>query len=566
MTSRDSPPARPALPRESWLVTALVAALLLQLLYGLTSDGITDDEPIYVASGYRHLLGDFRTTREQPPFAKVLAALPLLILHPRVPELGRNENPEAWSFGVVHAQNDDKPLVPRARLPAVVGTALLCLVAWSWARAAAGPGVALLTLAFLTFQPALLAHGHLATTDLFAALWMLVASAAFWLFIGQASLGRAVLTAMALGLGVSTRLTAWLLAPLFLVLALVARSGKGGWRRRARAVSLLAGATVVVVPLVIWASYGFRFEPWPGAPASFASHPAGHVGELLRWTAHHRLLPEAYLEGARFQLSHAVSGHHAYLLGQRSDKGFPHYYLVALLVKNTPGFLLLAGVAAWLAATRKPPPGNARLHWLTTAAAIVAGASAGRVNIGERYILAAYPYLILWIASTIGAAWGSPRVRRAVGMALAAHVAPILLAAPSGYLSYFNLIAGGAQGGHRWLADSNLDWGQDLPRLAGWIRASGEPCVRLAYFGSDEPDHYGIRYDHLYSGPGDHPGHPVQCSPTAPVVLSPNVMLGFLDPSGADPYAGLRARAPDERAGIFFVYRPARGDDSSPPS
>ena len=40
------------------------------------------------------------------------------------------------------------------------------------------------------------------------------------------------------------------------------------------------------------------------------------------------------------------------------------------------------------------------------------------------------------------------------------------------YLSFFNLIAGGRENGHRVLNDSNLDWGQDLKRLRGSLDAN----------------------------------------------------------------------------------------------
>jgi hypothetical protein len=42
------------------------------------------------------------------------------------------------------------------------------------------------------------------------------------------------------------------------------------------------------------------------------------------------------------------------------------------------------------------------------------------------------------------------------------------------------------------LVDSNVDWGQDLGRLADWLKAHGEPRVKLSYFGSADPAYYGI--------------------------------------------------------------------------
>ena len=533
---------------------ALMAALVLQLLYGLVTDGVTDDEPIYVASGLLHVRGDFRTNRDQPPLAKLVAALPLVPLVPRVPEPPPGADAEAWSYGVIHGENRALPLVPLARLPAVVASGLLGLVVWSWGRAAAGPRAALGALAVTAFQPALLAHGHLATTDAIAALMMVTASAAFWLFLERASLALAVLVSVALGLAVTTRLTAWLLVPVFLLLLAARALRSGGRSRGGRAALLLAATMLVMVPLVIWGVYAFRFEPWPGTAPFFSSRPTGPAGELLRFSARHRLLPHAYLEGFRFQLEHSAKGHPAYLLGARSETGFPHYYLVVLLVKNTPGLLALAALATWLARARPRRPTPAHVHWLVTAGAIVVAASAGGVHIGERYILAGYPYLALWIASRVGAAWESPWLRKAAGLALVAHAVPVLLAAPAGYLTYFNGIAGGSRGGHRWLADSNLDWGQDLPRLAAWMRENGVRRVRLGYFGSDDPDRYGIAHDPAGGAPAG-PSPQPRGTDGEVLVLSPNVLLGFLAPPGEDPYATLRQRSADDRAGIFFVYR-----------
>jgi hypothetical protein len=61
------------------------------------------------------------------------------------------------------------------------------------------------------------------------------------------------------------------------------------------------------------------------------------------------------------------------------------------------------------------------------------------------------------------------------------------------YLTYFNEIAGGPSGGHRYLVDSSLDWGQGLPDLKAWLDAhpTGKPLY-LSYFGSDEPRRFGI--------------------------------------------------------------------------
>ncbi|MCS7179706.1 MAG: hypothetical protein N0A03_10680, partial [Anaerolineae bacterium] len=37
------------------------------------------------------------------------------------------------------------------------------------------------------------------------------------------------------------------------------------------------------------------------------------------------------------------------------------------------------------------------------------------------------------------------------------------------YLAFFNELAGGPYGGHHYLVDSNLDWGQSFKALKEWL-------------------------------------------------------------------------------------------------
>ena len=47
------------------------------------------------------------------------------------------------------------------------------------------------------------------------------------------------------------------------------------------------------------------------------------------------------------------------------------------------------------------------------------------------------------------------------------------------------------------LAESDLDWGQDLQRLGDKLKQLGVKEVSLAYFGTADPAHYGINYASL---------------------------------------------------------------------
>jgi len=78
--------------------------------------------------------------------------------------------------------------------------------------------------------------------------------------------------------------------------------------------------------------------------------------------------------------------------------------------------------------------------------------------------------------------------------------------------------------------------------------------VQLGYHGSDDPERIGLRARDL---PGVHlyPGRPAVNPFEGVVVVSPNLLLGIVEPKGPNPYPDLRRRPPDDRAGVFFIYR-----------
>jgi hypothetical protein len=60
-------------------------------------------------------------------------------------------------------------------------------------------------------------------------------------------------------------------------------------------------------------------------------------------------------------------------------------------------------------------------------------------------------------------------------------------------LTFFNGVVGGPRYGRHYLIDSNLDWGQDLKGLKQWMDANNVDFVSLRYWGSADPNYYGIK-------------------------------------------------------------------------
>jgi len=115
-------------------------------------------------------------------------------------------------------------------------------------------------------------------------------------------------------------------------------------------------------------------------------------------------------------------------------------------------------------------------------------------NIGLRYVLPVYPFLIVLAGGAATLAWQRTGTRVVLALLLAFQVFGTVRAYPN-YLPYFNKLVGGSSRGYEYLVDSNLDWGQDLKQLATYIDEHELGTFHLAYFGSVDPGLYGIDYE-----------------------------------------------------------------------
>jgi len=430
----------------------------------------TVDEAHYVGIGKRLLEeGDWGVGGAilHPPLPYYLNSILLLPLS--LPESAWNGvHPDERGRIFFRSQPDDR-VIFLARLPVMAVTLLLFGLVYREARRLFGFRGGLLALVVAAFDPNLLAHGALATPD------VPLTAAFFWAVLRfrrlheEGGKRNAVLAGIALGLALTAKYSAILLLGIIPYIVLHRRGGKRSFLR------LLPALAVAYLVLHI---------------AYLPQHLHGRSGEHPLW---HGVLPGPYGEGIEYQRL-ANAGHRAYFFGEISEEGWRAYYPVAFLVKTPVPFLVLAGMGIGLVLRRRKTAGAA---WLLAPPIItfLFFVIVSRINIGLRYILPAYPFLAL-AAGAVGGELGRRRTRWAATLLAAWLVIATIIAYPH-FLSYFNEIAGGPEGGARILSDSNIDWGQDLPGLARFVEEGGYPGVYLAYFGNADPERYGIRYRYL---------------------------------------------------------------------
>ncbi len=536
----------------------VVAALLLLFLVAgalsLRNDAPVFDETAHLPAGVTYLeRWDFRLNPEHPPAPKLWAALPVWLSGRARPDYdspawrGRSIAPgttmrsraDQWLFGfelingprLDTRRRDPAELLVPARLAMLLWGALLGLVVFAWAREMWGSDGGLLALFLYCLSPTMLAHSRLVTTDMPVALGFTLTLWCFWRFLQQPDRLRGVLLGLALGFALLVKFSALLLGPILLVLgALWIRWPRvERWERHARSRVVTWGllGAAVLGWAVIWAGYGFRYLATPDEQYQLDWEIIDLEANSLTWRGVEtltgwRVLPQAYLYGLAYFLGGAAR-RLAYLNGEESIVGWWYYFPEAFVLKTPPVLLaLLAGVVV-LGLWRSR--GRSFDGWYLALPVLIyfAVSMSSRLNIGHRHLAAIYPLLFVGCG---GLMWMLRPSRLRAGLTAAVVVGYSLsfaLAAP-GYLSYFNFIAGGSGGGWRYLLDSNIDWGQDLGRVARVMEREGIERVHLIYFGTGDPKAYGFDYVKTFNVNDFYPEEP-SAYPTGGDVLAVSLNL-----------------------------------------
>jgi hypothetical protein len=542
----------------------LAVGLLLLTTFALAAGSaaqksVTADEYQALPHGLAILTsGDLHLATGVPLLPSALAALPLLGTDAKLDNSELPDYTSSWQCGrqfvIDNALARDPQtgeLVPSGRyhdyfllgrLVSIAVLLLTCLLCYGYARSLYGRAGALLALLVICLSPNVLAHGRLVTPDIYLAAAILGSLWAFDRLLRAPTWVSSLSLGLCLGAAALCKLTGLLLFLLFpLILFCQALFDRGraaeakGDSPPHRRWSFLVVALLVGV-ITINAGYLFDGTLTSLGRFQFESplmrRVAARLPEFLPVP-----LPRYFFQGIDAQL--AESGYTAYLMGQFNETGFYSYYLVALLVK-TPAPVLLLGVLGWLCVGR---PTRREVPLVVTAVFLFVFFSLSRhKNIGVRYVLFLEPMLAVWIGRLL-ANPPPPWVRRTVAIACLS-LAGITFTTWPHYLPYFNWASGGPDNGHRWLLDSNLDWGQDLIALRRYMEREQIEEIDLAHFGRIPPAVYGIRHRTLRAGEAPVNRH---------VAISANLLWGLTYivngdlnywPEDRDAYAAFRSRYP----------------------
>jgi len=504
----QSPDSREVPSIKTWIGVGVLLFLFAgQNILEMRRETCTSDEVVHLPAGFSYLtMHDFRMNPEHPPLVKILAAMPLLALHPKTvfddPSWRNPGAQAAFGYKFLYSNNADL-LLFWARMPIVLIAVLLGFYVFRWAEQLYGQVSGFFALGLYAFSPNIIAHAHLVTMDVAVGAFLLIAFYYLWRHLEKKEKRSLYWSAIAMGAALASKFSAVVLFPVaILFLWTLGRSDAAG------------------------APAGVTSSPGASKLASTRkSRKAGHKGRLPKSGLRAAIGPFLRLDRTKLisvlvyfglaalvvQIAYLgsldptlffkgmvqVNKNHNpnfpyYLHGNLKIGGWWYYFLVAFLVKATSPFVIL--VMASLAAFIWKP----KQRWRTAAYLLIpslvflAVTSALADPLGVRYILPLFPFLMVFSSGLWKALIHRKVVALTLWILLGWHVTSSLAAFPN-HIPYFNEFVGGSSRGTEWLDDSNVDWGQGLKVLKKVLDEHGIRRIGLLSFSPfDNPEFYGI--------------------------------------------------------------------------
>jgi len=548
MTGKD------ASRHDAWIIltaTLLLGLLFVQAMTAIPRLSITFDEDVHISTGYAILrTGDLRLVEDHPPLLEMWMSWPLL-LSSQVPE---PEDVPTWGLGDrrLFVRNETWGALPidgwviPPRIPNIWLALLLGAFLFRWSSDWFGRRAGLLALALFAFSPNILAHSALANLDLGVSALMFITMYGVQRILRRSTWPVLVLTGLSLGLAMAAKISAVILLPisvgLMILWGLIHRR-KISQRMCFIRLIVNLGIYLGVAFLTLWAVHLFQVAPLPDS-----SIP----------------LPAPTYWNALIRVARHVSGGDlTYLLGETYRGGRWYYFPVVFVLKTPIPTLLLLGAALWVA-WRRPRQWKREIVLASVPVSYLIISLSGSINLGYRHILPIHPFLYLFVARL---AAPFPRLRPDVSrltsqisrFALYAlllwQVVGTLLVWPF-HLTYFNEIVGGPRNGYRYLADSNVDWGQGLKALRDYLDERAWPDVKLSSFTFFiRPELYGVEAAPLPPLPEAPAVLPNRFNPDPGIyVISASTLRG-IQLTDAEMYNWFWHREPDDVvANALLVY------------
>jgi len=372
------------------------------------------------------------------------------------------------------------------RLATVLFSALIGLFVYKWSDGLYGKIPGLVSLGLYVFEPNIIAHSRLMTTDIYASGMILISVYFFWRFLDNQTWKNALVSSFVLGLSQIAKYSSVFLYPVLIIIVILRYWARFIHLIRTKDIKAFVNASkriiafgvmfVIISLLIINIGFLFNDTFMPLGEYQFKSELFQSIQTTLsRFSGFPIPVPYPYIEGLDFIAFRERTGSgygNIYLFGElREGEGFAGYFLFAFLFKVPIALqliLIISLVYYFRTREQRDLKGNELFLLVPALFFFIYFNFLFRAQIGIRFFLVVFPFLLI-LCGGLFQKWAefSSNKKRLAVLAWIYLVISVLSYHPH-YLSYFNEFVLNRSHAYKILADSNLDWGQNkglLPQL-----------------------------------------------------------------------------------------------------
>jgi len=457
--------------------------------------------------------------RVNPPLPRMIAAIPLLLDHPKV-RWFYSESPFArieYQFAQYfvtdnHTTLSRKLLFTRTTVLLFFALGLWSIVRWAWHMY--GPPAAWTAAILWSLNPDVITHSAVVAPDMPASASGLFVGYLFWDWLRKENRPFPWSVAAATALAILCKFS-WLFLIVLLPITTFVVDGLrlkaceddepiGWWsfvKGPIRDAVRLFGSISLTLLLINWC-YGFdgmgdrlgKFEFISEALAGQATTNSNTGNRFAEGLLGNLPVPfpAEMIRGIDYLKWEFESGMPCYLNGKWQDRGWWYFHLYAMAVKLPLGYWVLTGGGVmsliwqrWRAPDEDQPNDSslalAPLLFAVVFMALVSSQTGFTHHV--RYVMPVYGFLFL-TASRLAVVLPKRVAFGFIAVCLSGtvwfHATHVGLAH-----TFFNPIAGGPNEGWRHLSYSNVDWGQSTYRMVDWVKEHPEQRPMTVLFRSD---------------------------------------------------------------------------------
>lgn len=525
---------------EITAVIIVVSAIILAVTSVWNDAPIVDEIP-HIGAGYSYITrGDYRLNPEHPPLAKDLAGVSLKIYGIQDQAAFADKSWQTdingqWEFGrklIFNSSNNAMVVSRFAKMPMLIFFIISTIIIFAWAKQISGYLTALMALFLFAFSPTVLAHSRFVTTDIPALFGVLLSSYFFVHYLKNQNKKTLAIAGLAFGIAELTKFSLFLLVPFFLTIAvLYALLESPGSKFKSIFYALRSTFCIILIGyiFVIWPVYVLHTRNYPPnlqhdhTQNLLGSYGNRSIAETVIYLSDKPIIRglAEYGLGLLMVTQRSIGGNTTYFMGEVRNWAWPQYFPVVYFIKEPLAFwgllalvlltivkqfkilnLKFKNIANW---SRNNFDKLFMLAWIGLYWFVSIRAN---LNIGVRHLMPVYGFTFILLSDAlvkICNSLSSKKLLTTYYLLLTTLFGWYLyenLSIYPYYLTYFNQIvllrpswapagqAGYIPGGHHYVVDSNLDWGQDLKRLADWVEKNNVKKISLDYFGWSDQSYY----------------------------------------------------------------------------